>query len=402
MRKIIFLFAILFSSLAFAVTPEEALKELLASPSLDPNQTAVYIRDIESDYMIVNHNGARALTPASVMKCVTVAGAKDHIPFTTSLVTTVMMSGDVRDGVLQGDLIVIGSGDPSLNDGRFKDQKDILVEIADALQENGITGISGSVIIDDSRFAGSPVPKSWQAGDLERDYGTGFHAFNFEANKTGKAAVKNPANVFKSKLEKVLAERGITLGKGEGAPAKAKKEVLLTHFSPPIAKLMESCMFRSDNLYAEAFLRLMSMRNKTDGSPEQAAEQAMRYWESRGYPMTGVQIVDGSGLSRNNSLTAAFLAEVLLNNSNDPYYVSFFPLTGEEGTVRNFMKGTPLEGRLALKTGSMSGIQSYAGYLLDDDYAPTHIIVVMTNNLKNRENYRAALGKFFSQIFLEN
>ncbi len=115
--------------------------------------------------------------------------------------------------------------------------------------------------------------------------------------------------------------------------------------------------------------------------------------------MQGVNIVDGSGLSRQNRVTARFMAYVLAERSENPYYASFFPLAGQEGTLRSFLAETPLEGYVALKTGSMKGIQCYAGYKLDDNYAPTHIIVVMMNEMTNRTAAREGLKKALLTVF---
>lgn len=60
-------------------------------------------------------------------------------------------------------------------------------------------------------------------------------------------------------------------------------------------------------------------------------------------------------------------------------YVSFFPRAGKDGTLRGFLAKTPLVGSVALKTGSVSAVQCYAGYKLDADGKPTHVIVVLVN-----------------------
>lgn len=95
------------------------------------------------------------------------------------------------------------------------------------------------------------------------------------------------------------------------------------------------------------------------------------------------------------------MADVLRHMSGNPYYASFFPLAGQEGTLKKFLAGTPLDGEIAMKTGSMNGIQCYAGYKLDSEYAPTHIVVVMMNRLSNRASARAALQKLLLAAFEE-
>ena len=79
--------------------------------------------------------------------------------------------------------------------------------------------------------------------------------------------------------------------------------------------------------------------------------------------------------------------------------MDLFPLAGQEGTLRSFLKGTPLDSYIALKTGSMSGIQCYAGYKLDYNFAPTHVVVVMVNNLSDRPALRKDVERMLLDIF---
>lgn len=384
----------------FAQDPQQALETLLKSASLDRNQTSVYIWDLEADRQVVAHREKFPVTPASVMKCISTAELRSALPYGSRITTKVYLEGNTSGNTFNGSIIVEGAGDPSLGDGRHNGQADFPTEIANALKKKGISAISGNIKIDDSFFAGPAQHPSWGSGDLTAYYGTGVHAFNYEGNASGKAAVKNPGIVFKRKLLDAFKKAGISFTENtDGESNNGKKQLLLSYQSPKISDLMRSCMFRSDNLYAETFLRLFGRKNGTDGSVEASAKNAMQYWDGLNFNMDAVEIVDGSGLSRQNKLTAEFLGSVLKSLKNDPHYVSFFPLVGEEGTVRGFLKDTPLQGYMALKTGSMNGIQSYAGYVLDEDFMPTHVVVVMTNNLKNRDNYRKALAQFFLTLF---
>ena len=116
--------------------------------------------------------------------------------------------------------------------------------------------------------------------------------------------------------------------------------------------------------------------------------------------MEGVSIVDGSGLSRANRLTAEFLAGVLTEMADNVEYASFFPLAGQEGTLKKFLAGTPLATYIALKTGSMNGIQCYAGYKVDEDFAPTHAVVVIGNSFPgSRAAFRQAVETMLLEIF---
>ena len=382
-----------------AQTPQQALETLLKSSSLDKNQTAIYVWDLEADRQVVAYRSNLPITPASVMKCISTAELRSAYPYGSRITTKVYLDGTVNGSAFTGNIIVEGAGDPTLGDGRHKGQADFPTEIANALKKKGITSVSGNIKIDDSYFAGPATHPSWGSGDLSASYGTGVHAFNFEGNASGKAAVKNPGNVFKRKLIDAMSKAGVSFSENASVSGSGKKQQLLAYQSPKISDIARSCMFRSDNLYAESFLRLFGRKNGTDGSVDASAKKAMQYWDGLNFNVDAVELVDGSGLSRKNKLTAEFLGSVLKSLKNDPIYVSFFPLVGEEGTVSNFLKGTPLQGYMALKTGSMNGIQSYAGYVLDEDFMPTHVVVAMTNNLKNRDNYRKALSQFFLSLF---
>ena len=160
-------------------------------------------------------------------------------------------------------------------------------------------------------------------------------------------------------------------------------------------------MMRSDNQYAESMLRTIAVRNGEKGSTDAGARLNSEFWKKKNVPMNGVRIVDGSGLSRSNRVTARFMAGVLEKMKHNPWYASFFPLAGQEGTLKNFLCGTPLEGYIAMKTGSMNGIQCYAGYKVDEDYAPTHAVVIMMNNMGSRSSARAAAARMLLEIFSE-
>ena len=138
-------------------------------------------------------------------------------------------------------------------------------------------------------------------------------------------------------------------------------------------------MVRSDNLFAESMLRAISQGK----SRKHALETQLNLWNSRGLNTDYIAINDGSGLARSNRITPIFMANMLKWMANSNYretYVNYFPLAGKDGTMKNFLKGSKLEGKIALKTGSMNGVQCYAGYKLDSNNNPSHTIVIMINN----------------------
>ncbi len=373
--------------------------EFIASRGLDSLNTAFLVFDLEKGETLAEYNRSKPLTPASIMKCVTVATLLHHDGHSRSFHTKVYTTGPVIDGSLSGNLLIVGSGDPSLNSRHEPKSADICAEIVSALRKEGIKEIKGRIVVDEKIFSGPAVPPSWATGDLAEAYGTGSHGLNFEDNALGGRSVANPSQTFISRLKAALKAAGITLGLEDIKDGKDK--LLVDHESAPYDEIMRSCMMRSDNQFAEALLRSFAVNRNRPGATELAARLEREFWHKQGAPLEGVNIVDGSGLSRSNKVTADFMASVLKEMSGDPYYASFFPLAGQEGTLRKFLAGTPLEGYIAMKTGSMRGIQCYAGYKLDDDYVPTHVVVVIMNQMSDRAAARQALSKLLLEIFSE-
>lgn len=376
---------------------EDPVVEFIATKGLDSDVTSLCVLDLRTGDVLGEYNATTPVVPASVMKCVTTASLLRQVGQDWKYETPVYVTGPVRRGILEGNILVEGSADPSLNSRNNLESADIISEIVQALRDAKVDTVRGRIVVDESDFAGAAINPTWQSGDLPHAYGTGTHGFNFEDNASGSSSVRDPSAVFVSRLKGALERNGIVIEGREGMPGH-RAELLGTHRSAPVQDIMRSCMMRSDNQFAEALLRTYSRQKGHDGSIAKGAESETDYWKHRKLPMKGVRIVDGSGLSRDNRLTARFLAELLAAMAENPYYASFFPLAGQEGTLKKFAVGTSLEGYAALKTGSMKGIQSYAGYLLNDDYEPTHVIVIMMNNLRDRAGARAAFTRMLERL----
>lgn len=401
--KIRYFLATVFFAVALAtgaVEPQEAVDRFVATSGINRNSVAVEILDLSDGKEMASHNKKSALIPASIMKSVTTAALLGETGVDYRYRTKVYIDGPTDMGIVRGNLIVEGACDPSLNSPEEPGSTDILQEIADALKSMGVNKIEGEILIDESRFEGPSRPASWQQGDFAQSYGTGSHGLNFESNARGRKSVENPQRNFINKLKARLNNSGILVDNkdlGEG-----NRTQIMEHSSSTIDEIMRSCMMRSDNLFAESILRTYGTLKGGDGSTADAAERELKMWHKRKMPMDGVEIIDGSGLSRQNRVTADFMGAVLKDMSKDANYASFFPLAGQEGTLKSFLAETPLDSYVAMKTGSMKGIQCYAGYKLDDDYVPTHVIVIIMNDITgSRDKAKKAAQRMLLDIFSE-
>lgn len=375
------------------------VERFVKASGIKPESVAVMITDLSDNKVIGSHNISTPLIPASIMKSVTTAALLNKVGPNYRYHTGIFIDGPLDMGILRGNLVIVGACDPSVNSMSEPYGQNIIEEITDALRLAGINKIEGKIIIDESEFAGSPRPDSWMAADFRESYGTGIHAFNFENNARGGRSVENPSSVFISRLKSALAKEMISID--EKDLGIGKRTQIFDHVSPPIDEIMRSCMMRSDNMFAEAMLRTYGKLEGKDGSTPSAANREYAFWVERKMPMEGVEIIDGSGLSRQNRVTAEFMNGILTQMSGDATYASFFPLAGQEGTLKKFLAETPLDSYIAMKTGSMKGIQCYAGYKLDEDYVPTHSVVIIMNDIVGkRDRVRKAAENMLLDIFI--
>ena len=164
-----------------------------------------------------------------------------------------------------------------------------------------------------------------------------------------------------------------------------ERKLLITTYSPPLKELVRITNHTSHNLYADALLKTAGLRNQTDelqSSLEKGIGVVKRHWEAKGLSVSSLWMFDGSGLSPSDKTTASFLCDLLLYMyTQSPVSKSFIeslPRVGIEGTVANMFKGSVLQGQTRLKSGSMSRVRSYAGYVVKDN--KTFAVAILVNN----------------------
>lgn len=402
-RHIISILLLLTVTTVFGATP---LDKFLQSKNISSSTTAVLVQDLKTGKILTSHNADRPLLPASIMKTVTIAGLLQEKGLEERFHTYVYADGPIKGNCIEGDLLIMGGGDPTLGANCAPESADIAEEIIAALRHKGITKINGDIRIDSSLYTGPACPPSWASGDLNEAYGTGSHALNFRRNASGSRAVKNPESIFLSYLSAALKGAGISVSgntkTGSAGLSNGEHAIeILDHVSDTYAEVMRSCMMRSDNLFAENLLRAFALARGKEGSTEAGASEMIDYWKTAGIPVEGVTLIDGSGLSRSNRVTANFINGILQTMGDNEEYASFMPLAGQEGTLSEFLKDTALDAYVAMKTGSMKGIQCYAGYKLDEEFAPTHSIVIIMNDIGPRGAARKAAENLLLEIFGE-
>lgn len=418
------------SAVVFLIVSFSAFCEgnLLGIDGEESTSVGIYIKDIRSGEVIYDHNSQLALTPASVMKAVTTATALSVNGASKRFETPVALRGSKgASGLWNGDLVITGCADPTLESENFKSGLGFCDSVVAALKKKGIRKISGAIVVRQSLKDAGPILQ-WEIEDVAWPYGAGLYGFNWRDNiakvypNTGKTVpevpglkvtvtktdggndlvrgvgsynlmaytpntrnlkwvtnttVPDPAAVFVAQLTAKLKTAGISVGQKAVAPS-GEQTVVYRHRSPEFGDIMRSLMVRSDNLFAEGMLRSIA----PSGTRKDAIKCEKELWATRGINTRYTIINDGSGLTRANRLSAHFIGDVLEWMAKSPMaatYTSFFPRAGKEGTLRGFLSKTSLTGKIALKTGSVSTVQCYAGYKFSDEGTPTHIIVILVN-----------------------
>ena len=392
-------------SLAPEVSADESMQNLLSS-----GKCGLYVRPIEEDVPIAMQNPELPLTPASITKAVTAASVMSLRDSLACFITPVWMCGDLKTSpsgkmTLDGDIVICPVGDPTLGDDRFKRSTLLPDSVAAALKRLGIDSVAGQVRVDGVAFVDESVPEGWGQGDLTAYYGAPLlgstFAHNMKGGQRGRVNMR-PDTTLVAAVRRVLRKSGISLGNKKGMPSDGPQTALYLHRSPTYKEIMRSMMVRSDNLYAEGMLRTLAEGD----TRANALSEEMDFLSDPDLDLAvgNIRLKDGSGLSRANRITPHVMANLLAwmaKSSVGTAYIGLFPVVGKEGTVRGLLKGTPLEGKMVLKSGTMTGIKCYAGYKLDDKTGrPTHVVVAMVNEAKDSRRARADIEKALLKIFV--
>lgn len=185
---------------------------------------------------------------------------------------------------------------------------------------------------------------------------------------TIKGSIPNPPLWCAQLLAQRLWSIGVeSAGAGSmiSAPPSGNRKVLYTHYSPPLHEIVARANGKSVNLYCEAMLKGIGYTKGKKGSTDAGLKRLQNYWAGQGIDFSGVQMIDGSGLSEGNRVTASFMAHFLTAMAKKSTFDTFnqsIPVAGRSGSMKSRLKGTAAEGRLSAKSGTLEGVRAFAGY----------------------------------------
>ncbi len=388
----------------------EVIRKTLA-PTLArfPQHDQVSVALIDpSGRMIVGLNEDEPLLPASAIKVATGSALWNTFGPDYHFTTRLMARGDLSpDGVLNGDLFLVGDGDPSLMselaiDWKVRPPRPTLSmgTIAEAIKKAGIKSITGSVVGVDNIFHGDQIAKGWKDSYISEQNATYIRALSVDRGRviipknenasderaTDKAvyhttqvgnaepetfqtiASPDTRKDAAAALTQSLSARGVMVGGLPGAedalPSDAKEVTAVQ--GPALRQLVDWMALRSDNHMADMLIRRLDVQEGGDGSFKSASNVVIDHMEQLGIDTANMVMEDGSGLSRDDRVSAMQLAQIVLHMGyTDPDWLGTLALMGETGTTTNRLKNTPAQGRWMGKTGTLDDVSTYVGAIKD-------------------------------------
>lgn len=256
--------------------------------------------------------------------------------------------------------------------------KKIVPEVLDLKFHNYI--FSSSKSGDNSYIYGAPY-------SLDR-FGTGTLPIN-NNDFIVKGSIPDPEFQMAYELYTLLSENNISVNEGAkavrqleiSAPKKESLNLIYENKGLALIDIINITNYKSINLFAEHMLTLVAYEKTGVGSIEKGVTELENYWKGK-INIDGLHITDGSGLSRTNAISAqnyVSLLEYMYKSKNAEDFKNSLPIAGVSGTLRSVCKGQSAENRMFAKSGTMSRIKSYAGYI-DGKSGKKYAFALIANN----------------------
>jgi serine-type D-Ala-D-Ala carboxypeptidase/endopeptidase (penicillin-binding protein 4) len=338
------------------------LARALRVPHVSPGQTGAIAVDLQTGRTLFAQNAHLPLRPASNEKLATTYAALTALGPTFRIETDVLGDGTQSETVWHGDLVLKGYGDPSLNSAEF-------VSLARQVAAAGIRHVTGRILGDETWFDSRRAGVGWKA-DFYLHQSPALSALIVNRGWTGRYETSRPALYASQLFRSDLQRAGISVAGAAGLGVAPDGAMPLADVeSPPISALVRHMDVYSDNFYAEMLLKEVGAVQGSAGSAAAGVAVTRQLLAAAGVPLSGVRMVDGSGLSLVDRWTAAGLAALLramwLNPDLQPYATPALPIAGVTGTLEHRMRTGPAHGHVRAKTGTTNNSSALSGFVRD-------------------------------------
>jgi D-alanyl-D-alanine carboxypeptidase/D-alanyl-D-alanine-endopeptidase (penicillin-binding protein 4) len=241
-----------------------------------------------------------------------------------------------------------------------------LLQLASQLHSQGIRRVTGQIVGDESFFDSRRVAPGWKPWYFMNESAP-LSALTVDRARYRGRMTRDPALAAAMSFRAALVRAGISVaGRAMTGTADPAAVPLASTESVPLAQTLRFMDHESDNFTAELLLKQLGAGFGAQGTTAAGAEVVHWLLGEQQIPLGGVRIVDGSGLSRLDRLTAASVVGMLqsswLNQDLREILLASLPVAGRSGTLDRRMRGTAAAGRVRAKTGTLSVASALSGY----------------------------------------
>jgi D-alanyl-D-alanine carboxypeptidase/D-alanyl-D-alanine-endopeptidase (penicillin-binding protein 4) len=339
------------AALFAALAPQ--LDHALRVPHVSLKATGAVAIDLTTGETLYSRNDTLPLIPAS----------NEKLTVTYAALTALGPAFRIETDVLQdaaGDLVLKGYGDPTLTSAD-------LTALARQVRAAGITTVPGHILGDESWFDTRRTALGWKASFYINE-SPPLSALIVYRGRVGRVTSRDPALAAAQLFRAALIRAGVRVAGGPAhgvAPADAM--VVASVDSPTLAVIVHHLDTVSDNFEAEMLLKELGAVQAGAGTTAAGAGIVTGLLAQAGVPLTGVRVVDGSGLSLLDRLTPAAVVALLEVMWNDPEQrlelLSSLPVAARTGTLHDRMLHTAAAGVVRAKTGTTSNASALSGFV---------------------------------------
>jgi D-alanyl-D-alanine carboxypeptidase/D-alanyl-D-alanine-endopeptidase (penicillin-binding protein 4) len=360
---------------------QHSIDSLVDDPKFANANLGVLIVNPETGDTLYSRNAHKLFMPASNQKILTSAVALTQLGPDYRYHTVIAKRGEIKDSVLNGDLIVIGRGDPTMSDRVYGSAAKEMAAIADSIRAHGIRRVTGALRQGGNAFPDSIYGYGWEWDDIGGESGAPVDELLYNEGMVQRAAridgrdtvisvaTRTPGYVYLSALYGALSQRGVSVTGLVDLNIDSLAAPLDTVYviqSPPLREILKHFMKPSQNQIGEALLKTLGLEKTGIGTADAGAAVISTQLRDWGIDSTEYVVYDGSGLSRHDLVTPHAIVTILSTMRKDTaftVYYDAFPIAGVDGTIRSRMKGTAAENNLHGKTGTIEFVRSLSGYV---------------------------------------
>jgi serine-type D-Ala-D-Ala carboxypeptidase/endopeptidase (penicillin-binding protein 4) len=336
------------------------LAKALAVPHVRASQSGAVALDLASGRTVFLRHPTLSLVPASNAKLAVAYASLDVLGPDFRIDTMVFGEGQLAGSTWNGDLVLKGFGDPTLSRGDLE-------ALAGQIRSYGIRQVTGGIEADESYFDSRRVGPAWRSHYYINE-SPPLSALTVDRARFRGYVTRSPAIAAATQFRLALRAAGVGVrGQAVMGAADPVAMLLASTASAPLSRIVAFMNRESDNFTAELLLKQLGAVDGGSGTSAAGAESVRRSLTEAAVPLAGVRIVDGSGLSPRNRLTAAAVIGMLVVAWNDPvlrtHFVRSLAVAGVNGTLEDRLERPPARGAVHAKTGTLRESSALSGYV---------------------------------------